>query len=117
MITHELRSGNVAATSISADSNYPAAATAAVITKAAVAGRRWLIHNIQWSYSAAPTGGKLTITDGGTTIFDIDITAAGPGSVDLTLKGSLNSAVVITLASGAGAVVGKLQAQVENHPE
>jgi hypothetical protein len=96
------------------DLHAPAAATAAVITYAAETGRQHVIGGIWYSYSAAPTGGRLTIEDGaGTVVFDLTITAAGPGSVsfDAPLCGSPGVALVITLASGAGAVVGKLNAQ------
>jgi hypothetical protein len=96
---------------ILASKHEPAADTAAVVTLAALAGQRRIIHGIQWSYSAAPTGGLLTVTDGGVIIFAVGITAAGPGGYQLTLPGSINSAVVVTLATGAGTVVGKLSVQ------
>ena len=91
--------------------HVPAAATAAVVTIAAVANRKHWIHNIQWSYSADPTGGRLTITSGGVTKFDVDITTSGPGGFGLEIVGGVNEEIVITLASGAGAVVGKLNVQ------
>jgi len=105
-------------------SHYPTGNTAAVITIAAVADQRIIIDSIQWSYSGAPTGGRLSITDGGVTIFDIDITAAGPGGFGLTLPASgglkspaAGSAIVITLAAGGAGVTGKLNAQVSIEPE
>ncbi len=74
---------------------------------------RWLA----WSYSAAPTGGRLTVQDGATTILDFSITAAGPRSLPsggpparLGLKGSLNTAMTVTLAAGGAAVSGKVNA-------
>ena len=95
-----------------ADIHLPAAATAAVVTYAAVAGKRHVISGIAYSYSAAPTGGNLKVEDvSGTTIFSMDITAAGPGVVYFDpAKGNAlpNTALIITLASGAGAVVGKV---------
>lgn len=97
--------------------HYPGAATAAIITIAAVADNRHILHAVQWSYSAAPTGGRLTVEDGaGTVIFDVDITAAGPNELKPFITGSINTAMVITLASGAGAVVGKLNAQTVTYP-
>ena len=93
--------------------NYPAANTAAVITLAAKENLKNVIHYIQWSYSAAPTGGRLFITFGGVTKFDVDITAAGPGGFDFYLPGIVNEAVVITLAAGGAAIVGKLNAQAD----
>jgi hypothetical protein len=96
---------------IAGNVHAPAAATAAVITKAAAgAGIHHVISGIAFSYSAAPTGGNLTITDGGVTVFNIDITAAGWGQInfDEPIMGDANAAMVVTLASGAGAVVGKV---------
>ena len=88
----------------------PAAATAAVVTIAAPgAGYRTVIKQIEWSYNAAPTGGNLTITSGGTPIMNFDITAAGPAALVADIPANnANEAMVVTLASGAGAVVGKL---------
>lgn len=90
--------------------HVPAANTAAVVTLAADTSRRNGIASIHYSYSAAPTGGRLTITDGGTTVFNIDIIAGGENSLyfDPPLAGLHNSAVVVTLAAGGGVVVGKL---------
>lgn len=91
----------------------PAAATAAVVTKAAVSGKYHVIRRIDYSYSATPTGGNLKIEDvSGTVVFSIDIPAAGPGFVDFGEEGirgaAVNTAMIVTLASGAGAVVGKV---------
>lgn len=92
--------------------HVPAAATAAVVTLAAIENHRHVVHNIQWSYTAAPTGGRLTVAAGAVTIFDVDIIAGGPGGFNLLLKGiNVNEALVVTLASGAGAVAGKLNVQ------
>lgn len=90
--------------------DLPAAATAAVVTIAAPgAGFRTVIRHIEWSYSAAPTGGRLTITSGATTINDFDIIAGGPGALVVDIPANLaNEAMVVTLASGGGVVVGKL---------
>ena len=86
----------------------PAANTAATVTIAASQAGRRVIRAVVWSYSATPTGGRLTITDGGTTILDIDITVGGPGPVPLEYVAGVNAAVVVTLAAGGGSVVGKL---------
>lgn len=98
----------------SSDKATAAANTAVVITYAAVPGFAHALHSIIASYSAAPTGGKVTIEDGaGTTVFEADITAAGPTTIPFPvgLMGTKNTALVITLAAGAGAVVGKLNCQ------
>lgn len=91
----------------------PAANTAAVITFAAAAGQRHHLVSVAWSYSAAPTGGRLTVEDGaGVFVFDVDITAAGPGSKDFLwpIRGEVNTAMVVTLAAGGAGVSGKLNA-------
>lgn len=83
--------------------------TAVSLTLAAVANKKHYVPRVVWSYSAAPTGGRLTITDDGATVFDIDIIAGGPGAADVHLESAVaNKALVITLAAAGGAVVGKL---------
>jgi hypothetical protein len=53
----------------------------------------------------------LTISVAAVVVFDIDITGAGPGAVSPAIASVANQEIVITLASGAGAVVGKVNAQ------
>jgi hypothetical protein len=92
----------------------PAAATAAVLTFAAVAGKRYVLRSVEWSYSATPTGGNLKVENGsGVTVFNADVPAAGANSIvfEPPIVGSPNTALVVTLASGAGAVVGKVNAR------
>jgi hypothetical protein len=91
--------------------HHPAAATAAVITVTAVAGRVHVVQGIQWSYSEAPTGGRLTVVLGATTVIDLDITSAGPGGFGVLIPAGTNTTLVVTLASGAGTCVGKLNMQ------
>lgn len=93
----------------------PAAATAAIITLAAAAGVRNVVDKVFGSYSAAPTGGSLTIAltvAGSAVSLSFAITAAGPFDMDfpVPLQGDENTAITITLASGAGAVVGVVNA-------
>lgn len=101
--------------------HQPAANTAAVVNIAADAQEYWVIDSIEWSYDAAPTGGNLLVTIGGTTVFSVDITAAGPGHFDWSNapryttgtgagggKPTLNEAVVVTLAAGGASVTGKV---------
>jgi len=87
-----------------------ASGNAAVITLPGVAGKRNAVSFLSWSYDAEPTSGRLTITDDGNTVFQVDITAAGPGffSFPTPLLGTLSKAVVITLADGS--VNGKVNA-------
>lgn len=66
------------------------------------------VRNVVCSYSAAPTGGALTITQGATTFFSIDITTAGPHVIPVDLKFAGGANVVVTLADPGGTVVSKL---------
>jgi hypothetical protein len=99
--------------SVDSNSSYvdePAANTAAVVTLAAAGpGNRNVLGQAAWSYDAIPTAGSLTIEDGaGTTIFKVDITDAGPGFFQFIpgLRGSINTAMIATLAAGGAAVNG-----------
>ena len=86
----------------------PAANTAAAITLAAVASKRHWLYGVAWSYDAAPTGGSITVEDGsGTTVFVQSITAAGPDHVEFVRarRGSINTAMIVTLAAPGGATV------------
>ena len=94
-----------------AAANYATATNAAaVVTFAAVAGQSNIISGIAFSYSATPAAGSLTITDGGITVFSIDILSGGAGFIpfDAPVKAAANSALVVTLSAGGTAVVGKL---------
>jgi hypothetical protein len=87
-----------------------AAGGSASVAYAAVPNRQHRFAGVLASYSAAPTGGRLTVSDGGTTILDVDVTAAGPTPIALPrpMKGSTNTTLTIALAAGGGAVVPKL---------
>ena len=99
---------------MSAAADTATADTAVVITYAAVP-QCHVITGVAWSYDAAPAGGHLTITDGGVTIFQVAISAAGPGffMFPKPKMGTANSAMVLTLADGGGQIVGCLN--VLNH--
>jgi len=88
----------------------PAVNTAAVVTLAAAgAGVSHVLGLAAWSYDAAPTAGSLTIEDGaGTTIFKVDITAAGAGYFPFVpgMKGTANTAMIATLAAAGAGVDG-----------
>jgi hypothetical protein len=87
-----------------ADANAHASGGAAVITYDAVAAKRHVITGVAWSYGGAPTGGNLKIEDvSGTTVFSIDITAAGPGMIIFPkpkMSALVNTAMIVTLADG-----------------
>jgi hypothetical protein len=95
---------------IAGDVHAPAAATPAVVTYALIATQVHVIGMVAWSYDSTPTGGNLTITDGATTILNLDIPLAGQGSIVFARpkRGTVGTAMVVTLASGAGGVKGKL---------
>jgi len=89
----------------------PAVNTAAVITKAAVAGVGHVLSGIYWSYDDDPTGGRITVENGaGTIVFDIDVTDKGTGFLPFTppIRGGNNVAMIVTLAAAGAAVTGKL---------
>ncbi len=109
-ITKSLGNSALPIENITRGIHVPAAATAAIVSESAVVGTRYVIHNIQWSYSATPTNGRLTVSDG-TTRLDLDITAAGPGVIPVCIPCDEDAAMTVTLASGGGTVVGKLNVQ------
>jgi hypothetical protein len=83
----------------------------ATVTYAAVANRSHVIDGIFWSYTGGTlTTGRVTVTVGGTTVFDTDITAVGPGyqGFNSGMRSQPNQNMVITLYAGGTAVVGKL---------
>jgi len=83
--------------------------TAVIITLPAARARREFAGSIVWSYSAAPTGGRLTVAGGGFGI-DVDIIAGGPSSIPFNIPqhATDNAPIVITLAAGGATIVGKL---------
>ena len=88
-----------------------AAGAATTITLAAgSASQVRCCAGICWSYSAAPTGGRLTIASTGQPTFDVDTPATGLNQLDpsQTFRGMPGQTVVVTLAAPGGAVVGKL---------
>lgn len=94
-----------------ANIHAPTSNTAAVVTKAAVTGQKTYCAGVYWSYTAAPTNGNLKIEDvSGTTVFNLDITAAGPGFVQFEppIFGTANSAFIVTLAAGGSGISGKV---------
>ena len=90
----------------------PGAAAAAIVTRIAVAGMVNVLALVAWSLSAVPAAAvNLMVEDGaGTTIFSADVTASGPGFFPFNppIRGTANTAMVITLANPGGAVLGKV---------
>lgn len=108
--------GNRPASGMLFQSDVPASNTAAAITLVKSANTRYVLHKVIFSYSAAPTGGRLTITGGQETL-DIDIIVGGPGGVDLPPYSCLlNTDCVITLAAGGSGIGGKLNISYSIEP-
>ena len=83
--------------------------TAVTITLSATSGQRHYLGGILWSYSADPTGGRLTSTGLDGDELDLDIPIGGPGPVGLPpLQGSVGTEVTVTLAAGGSGIAGKL---------
>jgi hypothetical protein len=110
------KGGNIGVADIERASKLDAAANAAAaITISGVSNRIATIHTVAWSYSDTPTGGKLTLT-GGNVNYEVDITASGPGVLDLDYAAASDGNVTITLAAGGGTVVGKVNAKYSYEP-
>lgn len=70
---------------------------------------RYRIAYVAWSYDAAPSGGRLTITGLEGDALSVDITSAGPGALRLPmLPGKGHTEIVATLAAGGSGVSGRL---------
>jgi len=85
--------------------------TAVTITVAGVAGASIRLAMLSWSYSAAPTAGRVTVQDGATTVLDLDVGVSGFDQVPLPpggIKMSVGNSCVVTLAAAGAAVIGKL---------
>ena len=110
--TNPLPTAETPVAAAAADINVPSSNTAAVVTYAADTTHKHTISGVAWSYNATPTAGRLTIQDGsGNTVFDIDITNAGPGFMPFQKPkqgAAINTAMIITLAAGGAGVTGKV---------
>lgn len=84
--------------------------TSVAVTLSATAQYRHYIAQVLWSYSAAPTGGSLSISGlPGNETLSFDIVSGGPGTVLFPpLVGALSSQVVVTLTAGGVGIAGKL---------
>ncbi len=91
------------------------AGAAVTRTFAAVAGQRHRLTHVSCSYSAAASTGTglLTVTDGATVVagWDVPLAVNTPFTAPLPaggIQGSINTALVVTLAAGAAGTVGRL---------
>lgn len=99
-------------------SGTAASNTAVVVTVAAPAGGgRHFFFSIIYSYSATPTGGRLSTTGLAGDELDIDIYAAGSDMVVFPpLPIEYNVGFSVTLAAGGSGVVGKLTVCYDSYP-
>ena len=94
---------------IASADQYTTLDAAAVVTITGQAGRKIVVEQVIWSYSAAPTGGAITIADGTTTL-SWDVTAAGFNECTFSppLAFASGATVTVTLADPGGTIVSKL---------
>lgn len=90
-------------------SNVPASGSNAVVTIAGVTNKRVIIHRVLWSYSGDGAG-RLTISDGNTDDFIVDITRSGPGALSLNRLSVVGNGAVVTLL-GITATQGRLNVE------
>ena len=89
----------------------------ATIALAAQSGKRWNIGVVTAGYSAAPTGGLLTVYEGGNPIFQVPITDAGPTPVLIYRRGAPGNAMSIVLSAGGSGITGYLNADAVALPK
>lgn len=88
----------------------PAANTEALVTIPATPGGT-KIRQVEWSYSADPTGGILTIEDGsGVVVKKFYISAGGPGFIEFVggVEGDNNTALLARLTAGGDGISGSV---------
>lgn len=84
------------------------------ITKTGTTGT---VHVLDWmvaSFNETPTAAAaLTVTIGGTVVFNVDISTAGPHSFTFPggMYGVLGNALIVSMAVGGGSEVGKISAR------
>lgn len=94
--------------------NKPSTNTAATVTFDGVDRVVHQLDSIQWSYvGGSLSGGNIKVdSPSGTTIWELDVAAAGPNSVVFRngLRGAEGQAIVVTLAAGGADVQGIVNA-------
>lgn len=83
---------------------------AVTVTLVGQAAQRHKAHQVTWSYSAAPTNGRVNSSGLQGDELDFDVTAGGPGGLALppSSYGGVAGNVTFTLAAGGSGIVGKL---------
>ena len=97
------------------DQSSPAANIAAIVQKNAVAGSKYRVYKLLWSYNAAPTSGRLYLQFANRVVRDVHVTAAGPGFIPFCppLDAAVGEAVAATLVAAGASVTGRLAMDVE----
>lgn len=92
-----------------------AAANVAVVqTIAAVAGQQHRLSALSVSFTGATGTAELKVENGvGTTVFSVDLVLTAGATYDVTfpeggLAGSINTAMIVTLAAGGAGAIGKV---------
>lgn len=95
--------------------------TAVVLTYPAKPGFRHILTNLLADYDVTPAAAGTVTIEGADTVgeVDVEITVVVAGTIPIMgwgLVGLENTAMVITLGKGGGAVTGRLTAQVVEKP-
>lgn len=69
-------------------------------------GKRWYVVLVTVGYSAAPTGGLLTVLESANPVFRVPIADARPTAVAPLLRGAPGNAMTITLSAGGSGITG-----------
>lgn len=88
----------------------------ATITIAAVANVRPYLTKIVFSYSTDPAAGRVTVQVGGVTKLSFAVVKAGPGPLNLNIRGNPSENMTIAIAAGGGGNVGDIYAEWVNQP-
>lgn len=95
-------------------SNVAAANTQVLYRANAVAGKYCVLHKVVWSYNNTVAGGGLLVQafwnndNNSANLFEVDITASGPGGLDFNLDLNPLEDLLITLKAAGASVVGRL---------
>jgi hypothetical protein len=79
-------------------------AAAVVTLNAGASNHKNHLSRVIFSYSAAPTGGRLTIAVDGATVGTWAVTGAGPGVIGVNIRAA--KPITVTLAAGGSGIVG-----------
>lgn len=118
-ITNPLPVDRRAIPSVAADNAAGADNAASVVTYAAAAAKKHYLYGIFWSYDSDLTVvGTLQVEDvSGTVVFGpLPVTASGPGFLSFDppiVSSAVNTAMIVTLATGGAAVQGVLSCRHE----